>query len=56
LVVEASDGQLEDEIRLAMHHVDIMGHRFHNVQRQGGFLPESQEVYDKVKKITEVSR
>ncbi len=56
LVVEASDGQLEDEIRLSMHHVGIMGHRFHNLQRMGGFLPESQEVYDKVKKITEVSR
>ena len=56
LVVEASDGQLEDEIRLAMHHAGIHGHRFHNLQHMGGILPESQEVYDKVKKITEVSR
>ncbi|MEZ4221559.1 MAG: 4Fe-4S binding protein [Polyangiaceae bacterium] len=55
LVVEASDGQLEDEMRLAMHHADVSGVRIHHLRHMGGILPDAQEVYDKVLSILEVS-
>lgn len=55
LVVEASDGQLEDEIRLALHHADVLEKfRFHNLQHMGGILPDTGEVYEKVKEIAGV--
>ncbi len=56
LVVEASDGQLEDELRLSLHHADLGGFRFHNLHRMGGNLPEPEEIYNKLKEITEVVR
>jgi pyruvate/2-oxoacid:ferredoxin oxidoreductase alpha subunit len=55
LIVEASDGQLEDELRLALHHADILEKfRFHNLQHMGGILPDTREVYEKVKEIVGV--
>jgi pyruvate/2-oxoacid:ferredoxin oxidoreductase alpha subunit len=55
-VVEASDGQLEDEIRLALQHAGIDGFRFHRLQHMGGIMPEVGEIYDKAKEIVEVSQ
>ena len=52
LVVEASDGQLEDEVRLALHHADIGGIRFHHVRHMGGILPSDAEIYAKAKEIS----
>ncbi len=50
LVVEASDGQLEDELRLALSHagaeVDLdIGHLRHH----GGILPSQREIVDAVR-------
>jgi pyruvate/2-oxoacid:ferredoxin oxidoreductase alpha subunit len=52
VVVEASDGQLEDELRLALHHArarpDLeIGH----VRRMGGVLPSQQEIVDAVRAL-----
>lgn len=49
VVVEASAGQLEDEIRLALSHADVyapppIGH----VRRMGGMLPQQREIVDYV--------
>ena len=49
LVVEASDGQLEDELRLALSHADI--HHppaIEHLRRYGGSLSSQQEIVDKV--------
>ncbi|HYG68364.1 MAG TPA: 3-methyl-2-oxobutanoate dehydrogenase subunit VorB [Anaeromyxobacteraceae bacterium] len=45
VVVEASAGQLEDELRLALHHAGA-GHGIpiDHVRRQGGVLPEESEI------------
>jgi pyruvate/2-oxoacid:ferredoxin oxidoreductase alpha subunit/ferredoxin len=55
-VVEASDGQLEDEIRLALQYAGIDGFRFHNLQHMGGIMPEVEEIVDKAKGIVEVAQ
>jgi pyruvate/2-oxoacid:ferredoxin oxidoreductase alpha subunit/NAD-dependent dihydropyrimidine dehydrogenase PreA subunit len=54
VVVEASDGQLEDELRLALSHADVHGIEFHHVRHMGGILPEEQEVVEKVREVTGV--
>ena len=54
VVVEASDGQLEDELRLALSHENHHGIQFHNVRHMGGILPEVHEVVEKVRGVTEV--
>jgi pyruvate/2-oxoacid:ferredoxin oxidoreductase alpha subunit/NAD-dependent dihydropyrimidine dehydrogenase PreA subunit len=56
VVVEASDGQLEDELRLALSHEGKGGIEFHNVRHMGGILPEEHEVVDKVHEIMGVRR
>lgn len=52
VMVEASWGQLEDELRLALHHA---GYRrdipIHHVRHMGGILPEEGEVVEKVRQI-----
>jgi pyruvate/2-oxoacid:ferredoxin oxidoreductase alpha subunit/NAD-dependent dihydropyrimidine dehydrogenase PreA subunit len=48
VVVEASDGQLENELRLALSHKGINGIDFHHVRHMGGILPEEHEVMEKV--------
>jgi pyruvate/2-oxoacid:ferredoxin oxidoreductase alpha subunit len=50
LVVEASDGQLEDELRLALSHAGAgadldLGH----LRRYGGILPSQREIEDAVR-------
>jgi pyruvate/2-oxoacid:ferredoxin oxidoreductase alpha subunit len=55
VVVEASSGQLEDELRLALSHADVfrppaMSH----VRRMGGVLPSQGEIVEHVLGLEEV--
>ena len=55
VVVEASSGQLEDELRLALSHADVhvpppMSH----VRRMGGVLPSQGEIVEHVLSLEEV--
>jgi pyruvate/2-oxoacid:ferredoxin oxidoreductase alpha subunit/NAD-dependent dihydropyrimidine dehydrogenase PreA subunit len=45
LVVEASDGQLEDELRLALSHAELnLRPPIRHVRRSGGVLPQPAEI------------
>ena len=44
VVAEASEGQLEDELRLALSHAGVAGVEFGHVRRQGGILPSQGEI------------
>jgi pyruvate/2-oxoacid:ferredoxin oxidoreductase alpha subunit/NAD-dependent dihydropyrimidine dehydrogenase PreA subunit len=48
VVVEASNGQLEDEVRLALSHADVAVPSISHVRRQGGILPSQAEIVDHV--------
>jgi pyruvate/2-oxoacid:ferredoxin oxidoreductase alpha subunit/NAD-dependent dihydropyrimidine dehydrogenase PreA subunit len=49
VVVEASEGQLEDELRLALSHAGFRGDvDIRHVRRQGGILPSQREIVDAV--------
>jgi len=51
VVVEASDGQLEDELRLALAHAGAgQGLSIEHVRRYGGILPTRREILDAVRK------
>lgn len=54
VVVEASDGQLEDELRLALQKANIGGIPIHHLRHMGGILPTVDEIYDTVRHVTEV--
>jgi pyruvate/2-oxoacid:ferredoxin oxidoreductase alpha subunit len=49
VVAEASAGQLEDEMRLALSHAGIGAPVIDHVQRYGGFLPSQDEIVRGVK-------
>ncbi len=50
VVVEASDGQLEDELRLALSHAGVgEGIEIRHVRRMGGVLPSQREIVDGVR-------
>jgi pyruvate/2-oxoacid:ferredoxin oxidoreductase alpha subunit/NAD-dependent dihydropyrimidine dehydrogenase PreA subunit len=50
VVVEASDGQLEDELRLALSRARVpAGVEITHVRRYGGMLPAQQEIVDAVR-------
>ena len=51
VVVEASDGQLEDELRLALSHKGAREIEFHHVRHMGGILPDEHEVVEKVRDV-----
>ncbi len=54
VVVEASTGQLEDELRLALNKGGFRDHPpISSVQRFGGFLPQRNEI---VKKVLEIKK
>ncbi|MGB7492320.1 MAG: 3-methyl-2-oxobutanoate dehydrogenase subunit VorB [Thermoanaerobaculia bacterium] len=55
LVVEGSNGQLEDELRLAMSHAGIRHPRIENVRHFGGILPSLEEIVDKLTSLLEVA-
>jgi pyruvate/2-oxoacid:ferredoxin oxidoreductase alpha subunit/NAD-dependent dihydropyrimidine dehydrogenase PreA subunit len=45
VVVEASNGQLEDELRLALSHANLSNHPpIESVRRFGGMLPQQSEI------------
>ncbi|HSB87054.1 MAG TPA: transketolase C-terminal domain-containing protein, partial [Ilumatobacteraceae bacterium] len=48
VVVEASSGQLEDEMRLALSHADVQAPPISHVRRQGGILPSQAEIVEHV--------
>ncbi len=48
VVVEASDGQLEDELRLALSHAGHPGVEIQHVRRMGGILPSQREIVEAV--------
>ena len=51
VVVEASEGQLEDELRLALSHAGIEGTRISHVRRLGGILPSQREIAEAVRRV-----
>jgi len=52
VVVEASSGQLEDELRLALSHAGIAHARgsIEHVRHQGGVLPSQNEIVEHVQR------
>jgi pyruvate/2-oxoacid:ferredoxin oxidoreductase alpha subunit len=48
VVVEASNGQLEDEVRLALSHAEVHAPPITHVRRQGGVLPSQAEIVEHV--------
>jgi pyruvate/2-oxoacid:ferredoxin oxidoreductase alpha subunit len=56
LVVEASAGQLENELRLAMSHADHRDVTYHHLRRMGGVIPQEQEIIEKVYSVLEVCK
>jgi 2-oxoglutarate ferredoxin oxidoreductase subunit alpha/2-oxoisovalerate ferredoxin oxidoreductase alpha subunit len=44
IIVEASAGQLEDELRLALSHAGVQVPPIERVQHFGGVLPQQQEI------------
>ena len=54
VVVEASPGQLEDEMRLALSHAGVNRlPAIESVQRYGGVLPQQDEIVDHIRAFTE---
>lgn len=52
IMVEASPGQLEDEMRLALSHANVQKMpRIEHVQHMGGVLPQQNEIIEKVKAV-----
>ena len=51
VVVEASEGQLEDEMRLALSHADLHAPPISHVRRQGGILPSQAEIVAHVRSL-----
>ncbi|HEX5042270.1 MAG TPA: 3-methyl-2-oxobutanoate dehydrogenase subunit VorB [Candidatus Polarisedimenticolaceae bacterium] len=51
VVVEASHGQLEDELRLALSHAGIQPPAIERVQRYGGVLPQVHEIVQSVRTL-----
>jgi pyruvate/2-oxoacid:ferredoxin oxidoreductase alpha subunit len=51
LVVEGSNGQLEDELRLALSHAEAPFVRIHSLRHMGGVLPEEREIAEKIRSI-----
>lgn len=57
IVVEASAGQLEDELRLALSHAGITRPpSIEHVRHYGGILPQQKEIVDRVLTMEEVLR
>jgi pyruvate/2-oxoacid:ferredoxin oxidoreductase alpha subunit len=49
VVVEASPGQLEDEMRLAFSHAGIHAPPIASVRHMGGILPQQDEIIERVR-------
>ena len=48
VVVEASNGQLEDEMRLALSYTGLSHPKIENLRHMGGILPQQSEIVDLV--------
>jgi pyruvate/2-oxoacid:ferredoxin oxidoreductase alpha subunit len=55
VVVEASAGQLEDELRLALSHAGLAAPPIESVRHMGGVLPQASEVVKAVQAREEVT-
>lgn len=56
IVVEAGNGQLEDELRLALSHAEIHSvPPIHHVRRYGGVLPQQLEIVERIAAIDATS-
>ena len=55
VVVEASEGQLEDELRLALSHAGLAAPAIESVRHMGGVLPQTGEVVKAVLSREEVT-
>jgi pyruvate/2-oxoacid:ferredoxin oxidoreductase alpha subunit len=56
VVVEASSGQLEDEMRLALSHAGVHAPPpISHVRRMGGILPSQAEIVERVLSVKELS-
>jgi hypothetical protein len=53
LVVEASDGQIEDELRLALSHAGVAPPSIEHLRRYGGALPRQEEIVSRVRGSSE---
>jgi pyruvate/2-oxoacid:ferredoxin oxidoreductase alpha subunit/NAD-dependent dihydropyrimidine dehydrogenase PreA subunit len=54
VVVEAGPGQLEDEMRLALSHADVVPPgSIHHVRRHGGVLPQLNAIVERVADLAE---
>jgi pyruvate/2-oxoacid:ferredoxin oxidoreductase alpha subunit/NAD-dependent dihydropyrimidine dehydrogenase PreA subunit len=52
LVVEASNGQIEDELRLALSHRDrLWAPAIHSLRHSGGVLPQQREIVNEVTQL-----
>ena len=48
-MVEASEGQLENELRLALSHANVGAHPpISAVRRQGGHFPQQHEIVTRI--------
>jgi len=56
VVVEASSGQLEDELRLALSKADAPRVPIRGIRRMGGILPQESEIIEGVRNAVEVTR
>jgi pyruvate/2-oxoacid:ferredoxin oxidoreductase alpha subunit len=56
LVVEASAGQLEDELRLALSHAGRHDVEIDHLRHMGGVLPQKREIVEAVQAKLEVAR
>ena len=56
VVVEASSGQLEDEVRLALSHAEVHAPPISHVRRQGGILPSQAEIVEHVLGLPNLSQ
>jgi pyruvate/2-oxoacid:ferredoxin oxidoreductase alpha subunit/NAD-dependent dihydropyrimidine dehydrogenase PreA subunit len=54
VVVEASSGQLEDELRLAVSKAGLEAPPIDNVRRRGGVLPQPAEIVERVLRASAV--
>ncbi len=55
IVVEGSNGQLEDEMRLALSHSDADPISIDHIRHFGGILPSQREIVDTISALTEVA-
>jgi pyruvate/2-oxoacid:ferredoxin oxidoreductase alpha subunit/NAD-dependent dihydropyrimidine dehydrogenase PreA subunit len=56
LVVEASNGQIEDELRLALSHAGLAAPPIAHVRRMGGALPQPEEIVTAALRLVDAAR